>query len=122
MRTVWRIRPVGESRLRATAIACTAWLVDHEQIVTWYLFAALIARSLVKVGSFIAVGMLLWHGVPGTWFDGIPRVVSIPLLALFGLVSTPLFMLGLYQDIEKAKRGLKLSADRYTPLDHVDLR
>jgi hypothetical protein len=97
-------------------------LHDHQKIITWYLFAALIARTLVKIGSFVAIGLLLWDGVPGTRFDGIPRGVSIPSLALFGLVSAPIFVIGIYQDMEKVKRWGDRRAQRTAVLDDVDLR
>ena len=118
---IWRVRPSGESRLHALAVACDGWLLDHRRWVVGYLFIALGVRTVVKVGSFFAVSLLLWDGVPGTRFDGIPRLVSIPSLVVIGIVAIPIFVVGIYQDIEKAKRFGNRLAQRTAVLDELDV-
>ena len=118
---IWLGRPSGESRLHALSVACNGWLLDHRRWVVGYLFIALGVRTVVKVGSFFAVSLLLWDGVPGTRFDGIPRLSSIPSLVAIGIIAVPIFLVGIYQDIEKAKRFGNRLAHRTAVLDEVDV-
>ena len=108
--------------MRALAVACNGRLLDHRAMVVRYLWLALIVRTTVKVVSFLAVSVLLWNGVPGTEFDGIPWWLAIILSILVGAISVPIFIVGIYQDIEIANRFGNSLAQRAAVLDEVNVR
>ena len=118
---VWNQRTVHESFVRTLAVSYNSCLSKHSKLVTIYLYVALGARTVVKLLSFFAVVLLVWNGVPGTPFQGLQRPVGVPLLAIFGSISLPIFAIGFFQGWSKIGQWNNRRAERTSLLDDMPI-